>query len=161
AELIDLARIAQYDAVFLTCGESTGAPAPALTKALRAYVEQHGGTLYASDLRYDILKTAFPEFVDVKTEAQGGQKNLVGAVEDPDLRDVLGAQMPLHFDLEGWRPAAFSGPAVTTYLKGSFQINGGVTIEAPLLIKFPCGKGAVLFTSFHNEKQNSELEKKL
>ena len=69
--------------------------------------------------------------------------------------------MPLHFDLDGWRPAAFRGDAVTIYLKGKFRTTAGQTIDAPLLVKFPIGKGTVLFTSFHNEKQNSELETKL
>jgi len=162
SELTDLSKITKYDAIFLTCGEPTGAPAPAITKALRGYVEKHGGTLYASDLRYDILQAAFPEFVDLKAVAQGVQKDLIATVVDPDLRNVLGAvEMPLHFDQEEWRPAAFGGPAVTVYLKGSFKINGGVTIEAPLLVRFPCGKGTVLFTSFHNEKQKSDLVPKL
>jgi hypothetical protein len=34
-------------------------------------------------------------------------------------------------------------------------------MTAPLLVKFPFGEGAVIFTSFHNEKQNSETETEL
>ena len=44
---------------------------------------------------------------------------------------------------------------MTVYLKGRFRTTAGVTIDAPLLVKFPFGKGTVLFTSFHNEKQNN------
>ena len=34
-------------------------------------------------------------------------------------------------------------------------------MEAPLLLKFSFDKGTVIFTSFHNEKQNSAVETKL
>jgi hypothetical protein len=34
-------------------------------------------------------------------------------------------------------------------------------VKAPLLVKFPEGKGTVIFTSFHNETVNSEIETKL
>src|SRR5262249_52283964 len=37
----------------------------------------------------------------------------------------------------------------------------GIASEAPLLVTFTHGKGTVIFTSFHNEKQTSEVEKKL
>src|SRR5262249_47036927 len=39
--------------------------------------------------------------------------------------------------------------------------NPGQAAVKPLLVKFPVGKGQVIFTSFHNEKQNNETEKKL
>jgi hypothetical protein len=32
---------------------------------------------------------------------------------------------------------------------------------SPLLVKLPHGKGSVIFTSFHNEKQNSDKERQL
>jgi hypothetical protein len=165
SELTDPSRTNHYDAIFLTCRKPEGTPAPALVQALRAYVAEHGGTLYASDLRFDTLRAAFPEFVDAtKAGAQGMDRHLDATVEDPDLREVLGPRAPLHFDREEWRPATFRGAGVTTYLRGSFRINGGgaVPIEAPLLVKLACGQGSVIFTSFHNGKQeNSELEKKL
>ncbi len=133
---------------------------PGLAAALRAFVT-NGGTLYASDLRFDTLAAAFPEAVDAVAVAQGLKQNLRAAVVSPELRDLIGDEMPLHFDLDGWRPAAFRGDSATVYLTGKFRTTAGVTIDAPLLVKFPAGKGTVLFTSFHNEKQNSELETRL
>ena len=152
----------RFDAVFLTCDDHSKAPVGApLGPSLREFVTR-GGTLYASDLRFDDLKAAFPEFVDANSVTQGvKQDSLKAAVTDPGLRDVLGAELPLHFDLDGWRPAAFGGPGVTVYLKGSVPTTAGVSIDAPLMVKFNCGKGSVLFTSFHNTKQNSEDEAKL
>ena len=152
----------RFDAVFLTCDDHSKAPAgPPLGPALREFVTR-GGTLYASDLRFDDLKAAFPEFIDANSVTQGiKQESLKAAVSDPGLRDVLGPELPLHFDLDGWRPAAFGGPGVTVYLRGSVATTAGVTIDAPLMVKFNCGKGSVLFTSFHNTKQNSVDEAKL
>ena len=160
--LLDPAISTRFDAVFLTCDDHSKAPPDLpLGPAIREFVTK-GGTLYASDLRFDDLKVAFPEFIDANSVTQGvKQESLKAAVSDLGLRDVLGADLPLHFDLDGWRPAAFGGPGVTVYLKGSVPTTAGVTIDAPLMVKFNCGKGSVLFTSFHNTKQNSADEAKL
>ena len=50
---------------------------------------------------------------------------------------------------------------MTTYLRGNYKSQDGTTKSAPLLVKFPLQDGAVVFTSFHNEKQNNEKEMKL
>jgi len=81
-------------------------------------------------------------------------------VVDAGLRDLLGPQIDLRFDLGGWYPAAFSGEKLTVYLTGRYAAASGRR-EAPLLVKFPYAKGTVIFTSFHNEAQASETEKKL
>jgi hypothetical protein len=152
----------RFDAIFLTCDDRTHPPSgPPLGSALRGYVT-NGGILYASDLRFEDLKDAFPEFIDANCVTQGKkQAGLEATVTDSGLRDVLGSVLPLHFDLDGWRPAAFGGRGVTVYLKGTVPTTAGVTIDAPLMVKFACGKGSVLFTSFHNTKQNSADEAKL
>ncbi len=161
ARLEDPAVCSQYGVIFLTCAESPSAPAQdKLRDSLRQFVEQ-GGTLYASDLRYDLLAEAFPKFVDATAIAQGTQQELEAEVLEPGLRAVLGPTLPLRFPLEGWRPAAFGGRGVTVYMKGKFQTTAGVSIEAPLLVKFHAGNGTVLFTSFHNEEQNEKAEKQL
>ena len=68
---------------------------------------------------------------------------------------------PSDFEQDGWRPAAFRGDDVDALVQGQLRTTAGVAIEAPLLVKFPFGKGTVLFTSFHSEKKNSETEIKL
>ena len=50
---------------------------------------------------------------------------------------------------------------LTTYLDGQYELVDGTQAEGPLMISFPYGKGTVIFTSFHNEAQNSDLEKLL
>ena len=92
-DLLDGDKLAAYDVVFLTC---SGTPpawlgrrlAPTAiaaarassasksrswtssTKSLRQYVRQ-GGTLYASDWQFELVKIAFPEYVD---ESRGGRR---------------------------------------------------------------------------------------
>jgi hypothetical protein len=155
-------KLDPYDVLFLTCasgGEELGG-------ALRAFVAR-GGTLYASDFRYDAVAAAFPDVVDKKGRAAGTPQDVVAEVVDPALRDIIGPSITLRFDLSQWKIAAFAGPRVTPLLRGSYlkQRNAkdmkGVKATGTFLVKFTHGKGTVIFTSFHNEKQNSELEIKL
>jgi len=46
-------------------------------------------------------------------------------------------------------------------LRGKYQDQSRRSRSGPLLIQFPFGDGNVIFTSFHNEAQNSQLETKL
>ena len=50
---------------------------------------------------------------------------------------------------------------VATLLSGTYQTIGGGRVSGPLLAQFPFQDGNVIFTSFHNEKQNSETERQL
>ena len=161
AKLEDPAALERVDVLFLTCAETGAAAASSkLPQALRKFVGR-GGTLYASDLRFDTLAEAFPEAVDATAVAQGKKQDLQAEVLDAGLRELVGDSLPLHFDLDGWRPAAFGGRTVTAYLRGEFQTTAGVSITSPLLVKFPFQDGTVVFTAFHNEKQNNENEIKL
>ena len=157
-ELLD-----EYDVLFLTCAPG----GEELKTALSRFVSR-GGTLYASDFRYDALAAAFPEIADLRNAAAGaGPQDVEADVVDPSLRELLGPKIKLRFDLPGWKSASFRGPRVTTLLEGDFQRHRGALdifnakTRGPLLVKFTVNKGTVIFTSFHNEKQNSELEKKL
>ena len=70
--LLDPARLKRFEAVFLACAD-VGEPPENLPKVLRDYVTG-GGTLYASDLRYDLMALAFPEFKDDASVARGCHK---------------------------------------------------------------------------------------
>lgn len=152
---------ARFDSIFLTCADPAGrADDSTLSEGLRKYVIQ-GGTLYASDLWYDTIAAAFPERVDRLSVSQGLRQKVRARMIAPELRDVVGAEVPLNFRLDGWRTAAFGGDDVSVLLSGPLRTNAGVEIDAPLLVKFPFEKGTVIFTSFHNEKDNSDAEVKL
>ena len=180
-DLLDSERLARFDIVFLTCsglpenwlGELSGGQlrggslrgpnietfARAKT-ALRAFVGR-GGTLYASDLHFGVVAECFPEFVDNSLRARGVAQIVEAEVVDPGLRDQIGDTISLTFDQEGWVAAAMTGEQATTYLIGSFSTNDGKSMRSPLLVKIPFRQGNVVFTSFHNEKQNSDKERQL
>ncbi|HYT95559.1 MAG TPA: hypothetical protein VEL76_42965, partial [Gemmataceae bacterium] len=177
-DLYNVTKLTQFDVLFLTCGGS--GPDLRLSYALRAFVER-GGTLYASDLRYDVLAGAFPDYVDRTHLGRKGVKQAVLAnVSDPGLRDLLGDQIELDFNLDGWKPAFFRKDKVQVLLEGRFHAAGAgkvlkmvngqilavpggspIPLQSPFLVKFAYKKGAVIFTSFHNAAQNNELEQKL
>jgi hypothetical protein len=163
ADIIKTPRILDsYDVLFLTCA----AGGHELRGALADFVAR-GGTLYASDWRYDAIAAAFPDVVDRDAVASGAVQELVAEVIDPRLREVIGPTIPLRFDLSRWRTAAFAGPRVTPLLRGVYKKERfrddpeGVDDKGTFLVKFTHGKGTVIFTSFHNEKQNSKVEIKL
>lgn len=160
-DLHNTKTLSKYDVVFLTCSTS-GNSDKQFQSALRDYV-MHGGTLYASDIRYDALAGAFPEYVvnPQRRPRNGGSGDVMAKVTDSGLRQILGPTMKLHFNLSSWRPASFKRQKVSVLLEGQYDTGLGTYGEAPLLVKFNCGKGTVIFTSFHNEAQNSQTEMKL
>jgi len=184
-DLEDVSKLVEFDVVFLTCGtaakgwvvggdlgegDGPGVHVVQLNEqaldrvkeSLRTFVGR-GGTLYASDWRLDLIRYSFPELFDGQDIVTGAAQTITAEVVDPGLRDVLGPTAELRFDLPGWYPAGLSGEQVTLYLRGSYRTNngGGSRVVAPLLVKALFERGTIIFTSFHNEKVNSELETKL
>jgi hypothetical protein len=107
------------------------------------------------------MADAFLEFAPANWPVSGKKQEVSAQVIDPGLRDVLGSQLQLNFEVDGWTPALFEGDALATILKGRYTPLKGDDAELPLLVKFPFKKGTVIFTSFHNAKQNDESERKL
>ena len=151
-----------YQVLFLTCAPG----GEELSDILKQYVAQ-GGTLYASDWRFDAVARAFPDYVNFNAQGNGTKQKLKAKVIDPGLREVMGDSIVLNFDLPRWKTAAFGGPATNVLIQGNYrrqkhtQDTIGEPAAAPLLVKFTFEKGTVIFTSFHYEKANSEVEKKL
>lgn len=153
-------RLNEYDVIFLTC--NVNPDVNKLVDPLQSYVS-NGGILYASDWRYDAIAAAFKEMKDDSLVADGAGQKLEADVVDPELRKALGVQkVPLHFNLGDWKVAAFNHPRVQVLLRGTYKkMKGQETATAPLMVKFPFDKGTVIFTSFHNEAQNSRIEEQL
>lgn len=180
-ELINPATYGKYDFLLVTCGgytntwlgESKGTESrgrgtfsarPEIWDKVSGYLRdfvKRGGTLYASDWRFSLVANTFDEFVDRGQTDEGQVQTVTAEVTDAGLREQLGSTIPLKFDQPGWHPAAFKGDTVVTYLRGRYKSTSDRDRESPLLVKFPVGDGAVIFTSFHNEEQNSEVEIKL
>lgn len=182
-DLLVPGRLAKFDVVFLTCAGvprqwlgrhvrpsdrgAGGGVFRAKTEVLdqiRASLRQfvgRGGTLYASDWRIELVAVAFPEFVDREAMGKGAVQTVEADVVDLGLRRRLGPTIGLRFDQPSWRPAAIRRPEVTTYIQGAYQDLEGRESVAPLLVTFPFEEGMVVFTSFHNEAQNTETELEL
>jgi hypothetical protein len=181
-EFLEPETLKRHDVVFLTCG---GVPTDWLSERLRDSDRgsagvyrakpqtvrslydnlrdfvRDGGTLYVSDLHFDVLVIAFPEFIDDHAVGRGAVQTVDAQVVDEGLRNQLGDEISLRFDKRAWRPAAFRQSKVTTYLQGEYELVDGTVRTGSLLVSFSYGKGTVIFTSFHNEAQNSDLEKLL
>ncbi len=163
-DLRNLAVLKEFDVIFLTCAQ-TNAQDIHQNEALRKYVDQ-GGTLYVSDWRFDALRGAFPEYIDPEAMKPGRVAIIPNGVQakviDPGLREVLGPEVMLGFESPGWKPAAFRRDKVTVGMQGTYMSeNFGPIQDAPLLVKFRFGKGNVIFTSFHNSRQVTEVTTKL
>ena len=154
-----------FDVLFFTC--SPEGNDQAVADNIRGFVAK-GGTLYASDWRYMAVALAFPDMVSKSLAGEGAYQELEADVVDAGLQDALGtSHVPLRFNLSEWKTAAFGGERVKVLMKARYLVQppkGAAPqkwAEAPLLVKFGFDKGTVIFTSFHNEAQNSEVEKKL
>ena len=160
--LFDPQKLSEYDVLFLTC-----APQGEELKDTLFNFVANGGVLYASDWRCKAVATAFPDMVEPRLIGDGAAQQLEADIVDPALRELIGDKIHLRFDMSNWKTAAFSGPRIKTLIQGNYTKmppNPFVASQqgfAPLMVKFNVNKGAVVFTSFHNEKQNSEVEKKL
>src|SRR5207253_610917 len=92
----------------------------------------------------------------------GVPQNVEASVVDPGLQSYLGHKtIPLCFEADSWRPAAFDGTKVEVCLRGTYRNQLGQTKLAPLLVKFRVQKGTVIFTSFHHAKNDGAIVRKL
>ena len=172
-------KLQEYDVIFIACGSdpdiwlgtATGETAgrntslytwderyaKILGESIDEYTKQ-GGIIYASDWRRSLISLAFSEVL-MRTNLESGKaQHATATVIDKGLAANIGNTIDLNFDLKGWRPAAFEGKNVKEYLRGDVELLNGKVVSLPLLVEITNGKGSVLFTSFHNETQNSEKE---
>lgn len=178
-QLTEATALAEIDVLFITCsgvprswldqptGDSSArgltqySPNKAVFEKLKTNLREYvrrGGVIYASDLQFLQISDCFSEFVDTEQVAPGARQKVTAEVVDAGLRELLGSTIELNFDQKGWYPAAFLREKSGVFLQGEFETLEGDRKTAPLLVKFSFGDGAVIFTSFHNEKQNSAKE---
>ena len=67
----------------------------------------------------------------------------------------------MSFEAGNWRPAAFDASKVTVCMKGVYRNINGQPFTVPLLVKFRAKRGTVIFTSFHNSRNDSEIVRKV
>ena len=155
-----------YDVVFVNCGVeelelARGLSANAV-RNIRRYVEQ-GGSLYVSDWAYELIEQAFPEKIDFfgpDDVHDGAQVAIGGAytarVIDPDLAAQVTDEMTINFQFQLGSVISQVADDVTIYLETDMQYRRDGNIadilpDTPVTVGFRHGLGKVIFTSFHQE----------
>lgn len=175
--------ISTFDAIFIDCG-TTGSSLTSSGEAnLKAFVETHGGSVYASDYAGDYIEKTWPSAVvwyggSVDAAKVGvGSTTLDATVVDVNLQTVLGkSTASIFYDLGSWVIISSEGTGTTVLLKGDPLVYSTYSVGAsgvrassvkaasttitnkPLAIKFQPGgalKGTVIYTTFHNEAQET------
>ena len=148
--------LSRYDIVFFNCGfDEELALTPQAIGNLRTFV-QNGGSVYASDLAYDLIEEAWPSYVDffgddtVPNDAEVAPFFQGSAtVVDPVLVTALGGRSFVSIDSYG---AAIESVAnATVYIEGNRLQDGQ---NRPFMISFQpaSGSGFVFYTDFHNSE---------
>ena len=91
------------DIFFINCGTNDAVD----TAALRSFVE-NGGCVYISDLAYSHLVGAFPGYLEFDNSG-GDEGRLTATVEDNELRNIVGQEIEVEFDLGSSGIAAIRG----------------------------------------------------
>lgn len=181
ADLKNLGDINNYDAIYINCTSTIGTEvvSPEDAKAVGDFV-RGGGIVYASDFGASVIEAAFPDKIDfydldgdTKTnESIGAGIGKSGVVEakitDSGLAAVLGKKsINIDFNLDGWIVIKSVGSGVRVHMSGPVYVDDpsqpeNVNADLPYVVSFSEGSGEVLYTSFHNEVQNTaDMEKVL
>jgi hypothetical protein len=137
------------DILFINCHSSCKASPGQYKKQLRDFVSG-GGILYASDWAGALVAEAFGDYLEFSSDGQS--ETITAKVVDEGLKEILGSQISLNFDLGGWWKITKVKKEIKKFL--TYQ-------NKPLLVSFKVDRGYVLYTSFHNKSQVSKLEKAL
>lgn len=166
------ATLASYDIVFINCGADTveAIESPSALANLRQFVT-NGGSVYASDLTYDLIEVAFPSSIDflgddtVLQDAVQGEiaDALPAVVSDAALAGALGTTNVSIAYPYGFAVMQSASSSVRVYIRGDAPLwTGGSLSNVPHTAGFTVGAGNVIYTSFHQEPGvNATLEQVL
>ncbi len=178
ADLDDAELNSKYDLICVNCAAVATSPSAGVTGSLAAFVNG-GGRLYASDFAAFVVTGAFPgRLVLYESPFAGTTQVIEGTIRDPALAGALGVQqMTVDYDLGGWVPVLSVSEGVEVLVAGSPEIGAAaaaslglaprthstavgpseVVANSPLAVRFTSGSGTVIYTTFHNHAQASEL----
>ncbi len=147
-----------YDYIFFNCGAGCDEQdmGDTLRPKLRNFLNMGDRRIYASDWQYEVVEIIDSSAIDFY--GTGGMTGEVMArVLDPDLIEALGRDsMLINFDMPHWAVMIDVGPQTDILIKGDAPIFDSTLTDVPFAVIFPYGQGKVLYTSFHNEAQNTE-----
>ncbi len=175
--LTDPVWMADYDIIFFNCGVSdsglmTMTTTSAALENLRSFAED-GGSVYASDWASEVIRLAFPGRIlfDGDDTSFGAARvgvsdnNLTAYVIDQGLVSSLGDnEVVINLNLGAWvvmdrvnlQPSDVRVLLMATIQKQAGWLDPPTTIsEVPLTLRFDFGAGRVLYTSAHNEANNT------
>ena len=134
------------DILFINCGTSD----PIDSRKLAEFVNR-GGCLYASDLASKYINAAFPGMVSFEKEREVGKVTV--DVIDSELRQIIGHQIKVSFDLPGWSKIIRTKAKILLRTSQSLFRQG-----VPIMISFTYGKGIVfiLLSTITNRHQRKK-----
>lgn len=159
--------IKDFDNLFINCAAACAANATAqATENLRRFVSE-GGIIYASDFAFIFIQNSFPGYIDFFDNPYCGYAQICPAeIVDQGLANFLeSGTIEIDYNLSAWTPIKdIDTSKVKVYVKGfdqDYGPNDEYIRNKPLLVSFPYGEGAVMYTTFHNEAGLNEETKKL
>lgn len=162
-------QIQAFQTIFANCSSAALTTGPSASSSVQQFL-QGGGSFYASDYAYTYVRNAFPNYITFRAEPRIGRSQYVNArIVDPGLASYLNPADPpnnitLNYNLGSWAVIDDVSANTKVHLRGSFSTSAGEMTDKPLAVSFnpyPTSAGRVIYTTFHNEAQQSALEKKL
>lgn len=136
--------------LFVNCGTPDQVDPRGLADFVRS-----GGCVYASDHADTLIAQAFPGVFDFGGHS-GSRGQVRADVIDPELKDVLGGQIDVEFDMGAWAVLRRGkAESLLTAAKGCQQAGN------PIMAYAEYGEGSIFYTCFHNKAQTSDREKRL
>ena len=173
SDLSDINFLANYDVIFLNCGEVTisglvmgfASFTQEEVEAMKGAIVQYifnGGNIYASDysigylasMCYDTIPPLNPNNIypdtDICFDLSGMTMQLNTEVVDPELVDIIGIDALIDYNLPVW-----------AQLTAANSFNGNPLLRDPnsqaiLAFNDQYGAGNILYTTFHNEANITE-----
>uniref|UniRef100_A0A7C4XJD8 Carboxypeptidase-like regulatory domain-containing protein n=1 Tax=candidate division WOR-3 bacterium TaxID=2052148 RepID=A0A7C4XJD8_UNCW3 len=158
----DMSLLNKFSIVFVNCGADESLDSTMINN-IKQYI-QGGKSMYASDWAYCYVEKPFPDYIDfygndtVDGDAKKGNSEVVTAtVLADDLTQQLGKNsMEIDFNLGAW--VIMDGVSNNTEVMIRATVhdyNNQELPNRPIMARFNYGNGRVLYTSFHNEAQNT------
>ena len=175
-----------FDTIFINCAGDIYVDT-SIANAVSQYISDGGG-LYASDWAFPYIQDIFPDYINyVQPDPRIGigDQNVTAAVTDSSLANYLGSStMNIYYNLWSWVVIDSVGLNTNVLLMGDIEASSSPSLSpalsrpldrtpslrAPakqvtysnsvLAASFQYGSGIVIYTTFHNEAQATDLQKK-
>ncbi len=153
-----------YDYLFFNCGSQYSTyTAQQAAQHIRDFLSSGDKRVYASDWAYILVEYvdsgAIDFYGDDTTYAPeiGETGTVTATVVDSDLIEALGrTSMDVNFDLGSWVVMTGAGSNTQVLIRGDAIASSDTLQNVPFSVIFPYGQGKVIYTSFHNEAQNTQ-----